>query len=113
MFDCVLHQMVLVIMSVLALLGDNPMQSEFACHSGMQAKHFCRACWVKGKEKADLDDNNNDDNGENDGDDGDDGDGDDVNENNHPKSGRPKETFNAMKERIQLFMQVSVAKSLY
>lgn len=33
---------------VLALLGDNPMQSEFACHIGLRGKFFCRACWVKG-----------------------------------------------------------------
>ena len=35
---------------VLALLGDNPMQSEFACHIGLSGKFFCRACWVKGKD---------------------------------------------------------------
>lgn len=31
---------------VLALLGDNPMQSELACHSGLAARLFCRICWV-------------------------------------------------------------------
>jgi hypothetical protein len=31
-----------------ALLGDNPMQSEFACHIGLMGKFFCRMCWVKG-----------------------------------------------------------------
>lgn len=38
---------------VLALLGDNPMQSEFACHIGLGGKFFCRACWVKGRDAAD------------------------------------------------------------
>lgn len=37
---------------VLALLGDNPMQSEFACHAGLRAKFFCRICMVKGKDLA-------------------------------------------------------------
>ncbi|TFY54865.1 hypothetical protein EVJ58_g8605 [Rhodofomes roseus] len=32
------------------MLGDNPMQSEFACHAGLEAKFFCRMCWVKGKD---------------------------------------------------------------
>lgn len=37
---------VLVIPAVLALLGDNPMQSELACHMGMAARLFCWVCWV-------------------------------------------------------------------
>ncbi|KAL1671362.1 hypothetical protein EV122DRAFT_256544, partial [Schizophyllum commune] len=44
---------VLVIPSVFALLGDNPMQSELCCHSGLAANHFCRICWVEG---SDMDD---------------------------------------------------------
>ncbi|KAF7325590.1 hypothetical protein MKEN_00408600 [Mycena kentingensis (nom. inval.)] len=47
-YDVVHRELVLVIPSVLALLGDNPMQSEFACHIGFRGKFFCRACWVKG-----------------------------------------------------------------
>ncbi|KAJ6459108.1 hypothetical protein C8R47DRAFT_1059420 [Mycena vitilis] len=47
---------VLVIPEVLALLGDNPMQSEFACHIGLRGKLFCRACWVKGHDAMDGDD---------------------------------------------------------
>lgn len=39
---------VLLIPMVLALLEDNPMQSEFACHIGLRGKFFCRVCWVKG-----------------------------------------------------------------
>ena len=45
--------MVLVILWILALLGDNPMQSEFACHAGLKAKFFCRMCWVKGPDAHD------------------------------------------------------------
>lgn len=43
-WDCELKEMVLVVPSVLAMLGDNPMQSEIACHVGMAAKFFCRVC---------------------------------------------------------------------
>ncbi|KAI0639900.1 hypothetical protein C8Q77DRAFT_1045284 [Trametes polyzona] len=49
-WDCVWNEPILVLPSVLALLGDNPMQSEFACHIGLQAKLFCRNCWVKGRD---------------------------------------------------------------
>ncbi|KAJ3719382.1 hypothetical protein C8R42DRAFT_697165 [Lentinula raphanica] len=46
--------MVLLIPAVLAMLGDNPMQSEFACHIGLAGKFFCRCCWVKGRDTEDL-----------------------------------------------------------
>jgi hypothetical protein len=48
-------ELVLVIPSVLAMLGDNPMQSEFACHIGFRGKFFCRVCWVKGVPDEDED----------------------------------------------------------
>ncbi|KAJ3841467.1 hypothetical protein F5878DRAFT_610142 [Lentinula raphanica] len=48
-WDAVLNDLVLVIPSVHALLGDNPMQSEFACHIGFKGLRFCRNCWVSGK----------------------------------------------------------------
>ncbi|KAJ3804502.1 hypothetical protein F5876DRAFT_53309 [Lentinula aff. lateritia] len=47
------HSCVLLIVCVLALLGDNPMQSEFACHIGLRGKFFCRTCWAKGKDAKD------------------------------------------------------------
>jgi len=37
---------VLVIPFISALLGDNPMQSEFACHVGPMGNFFCRVCSV-------------------------------------------------------------------
>ncbi|KAH9899608.1 hypothetical protein C8Q73DRAFT_680493 [Cubamyces lactineus] len=43
-WDCVLQELVLVVPSVLAMLGDNPMQSEISCHVGLAGKFFCRVC---------------------------------------------------------------------
>ena len=34
----------MLIPSVLALLGDNPMQSELSCHVGLNGNKFCRIC---------------------------------------------------------------------
>ena len=47
-WDCVHEDHVLVIPFVVALLGDNPMQSEFACHIGPRGKMLCHICNVKG-----------------------------------------------------------------
>ena len=47
-WDIEARKMVLIIFAILAMLGDNPMQSELACHVGLQGKLFCRNCWVKG-----------------------------------------------------------------
>ncbi|KAF8486509.1 hypothetical protein JB92DRAFT_3085578 [Gautieria morchelliformis] len=49
-WDCEWGEMVLVLVWMLALVGDNPMQSEMACHRGLLAKFFCRCCWVKGSD---------------------------------------------------------------
>lgn len=48
-WDCINQDLTLVIPSVLAMVGDNPMQSEFACHGGLKCSFFCRACWVESK----------------------------------------------------------------
>ncbi|KAJ7056477.1 hypothetical protein C8F01DRAFT_1311424 [Mycena amicta] len=50
-WDSLLSELVLVILSVLAMLGDNPMQSEFTCHIGFRGKFFCRVCRIKGDPK--------------------------------------------------------------
>ena len=47
-WDCVFNEPILIIPFVLALLGDNLMQSEFACHIGLWGRLFCHACWVEG-----------------------------------------------------------------
>ncbi|KAF8511916.1 hypothetical protein JB92DRAFT_2568312, partial [Gautieria morchelliformis] len=47
-WDCVYGELVLMLVCILTLLGDNPMQSELACHRGLLAKFFCYCCWVKG-----------------------------------------------------------------
>ena len=49
-WDAAQDEPVLVFPSVLSLLGDNPMQSELACHIGLCGKLFCHCCWVKGKD---------------------------------------------------------------
>ncbi|PIL28321.1 hypothetical protein GSI_09610 [Ganoderma sinense ZZ0214-1] len=56
-WDAQQQEAVLVVPFVLALLGDNPMQSEFACHMGMHAKFFCRNCWVKGHDASEAEKN--------------------------------------------------------
>ncbi|KAL0577207.1 hypothetical protein V5O48_004773 [Marasmius crinis-equi] len=102
---------VLLLPTVLALLGDNPMQSEFACHLGLRAKFFCRACKVKGKEFKDV-------HGDGDSDDGNNSDGDEDDDGASMKStggseagGKKKrrkfvEGLDAMKSRVLDFIKV-------
>lgn len=61
-YDADDSKLALVFPAILAMLGDNPMQSEFACHRGLMAKLFCRICKVKrGKEDGeDYDDESGD-----------------------------------------------------
>ncbi|KAG2354321.1 hypothetical protein BDR07DRAFT_1548776 [Suillus spraguei] len=82
-YDCSYHDIILVIISVLALLGDNPMQSEFACHAGLMSKFFCCCCWVKGKDVADM----------------------------LEVDGVKKETVQGMVSRITRFMKVGAART--
>ncbi|KAL0568669.1 hypothetical protein V5O48_013310 [Marasmius crinis-equi] len=101
---------VLLLPTVLALLGDNPMQSEFACHIGLRGKHFCRACKVKGKDFKDV-------HGDGDSDDGDDSDGDEDDDRgsatsvgNSEAGGQRKrkkfvESLDAMKRRVFDFIK--------
>ncbi|KIY49003.1 hypothetical protein FISHEDRAFT_73073 [Fistulina hepatica ATCC 64428] len=49
-WDCLSKKMVLLVPSVLAMLGDNPMQSEFACHVGFMGRLFYRICKVVGRQ---------------------------------------------------------------
>lgn len=51
-WDVVDQQMVLIIPVILAILGDNPMQSELACHVGLAGKLFCRCCFVHGRDSS-------------------------------------------------------------
>ncbi|KIY61625.1 hypothetical protein CYLTODRAFT_495162 [Cylindrobasidium torrendii FP15055 ss-10] len=47
-WDAQYHEPILVLPFVLAMTGDNPMQSEFACHIGFTGRLFCRVCKVSG-----------------------------------------------------------------
>ncbi|KAF8885731.1 hypothetical protein CPB85DRAFT_1378115 [Mucidula mucida] len=64
-WDCHFEEEVLTIPWVVALLGNNPMQSEFACHIGLRGKLFCHVCRVMGKtqdrERGHVDGNESDD----------------------------------------------------
>ncbi|KAF6758067.1 hypothetical protein DFP72DRAFT_1065314 [Ephemerocybe angulata] len=61
-WDAKAGEPVIVFPVVLALLGDNPMQSELCSHIGLRGRLFCRHCWaerinnVKKKAKGDSDD---------------------------------------------------------
>ncbi|KAJ7878455.1 hypothetical protein B0H13DRAFT_1631178 [Mycena leptocephala] len=46
-YDCEFDEIVLIPW-IIAMLGDNPMQSEFASHIGLTGKCFCRVCHVRG-----------------------------------------------------------------
>jgi hypothetical protein len=47
-YDCEYQEMVMLIPWLLAMNGDNPMQSEFSSHIGTTGKCFCRVCFAKG-----------------------------------------------------------------
>lgn len=108
-WDCTLNEEVLVFPSILAMLGDNPMQSEFACHRGLKAKFFCRRCMVKGRDAHDGSGNDSD--SESDGLDG----GSDREVGQSAATGTPKkrkrrqqpnESIDVFLDRIQRFLKV-------
>ncbi|KAJ7195401.1 hypothetical protein B0H12DRAFT_1299784, partial [Mycena haematopus] len=101
-WDCELNEPVLLVPQVLALLGDNPMQSEFACHIGLRGKLFCRACWVKGMDALDPMDTDAEPGG-----DGDDGSavGDDTSSKGKKRK-KVKETLNQMIRRVKNFVTI-------
>ncbi|KAI5983240.1 hypothetical protein EDC04DRAFT_2874173 [Pisolithus marmoratus] len=47
-WDIEAREMALIIPAILVMLGNNPIQSELACHVGLQGKYFCYNCWVHG-----------------------------------------------------------------
>jgi len=101
--------MVLVIPVVLAMLGDNPMQSELACHVGLAGKFFCRCCWVKGR---DTDDSENPQNQREDSDAGSNmsaqsGDSSGSHDGKSARKGSHKETMQELVDRAKRFLGVS------
>ncbi|PBK90657.1 hypothetical protein ARMGADRAFT_866159, partial [Armillaria gallica] len=104
-WDCELEEDVLLIPFVLALLGDNPMQSEFACHIGLRGKFFCRACWVMGKNRSSDDDDGLDD--------GADGDSSGASDTSQRPRRRQKlvETYDQIKMCITAFIKVGRLRS--
>lgn len=86
---------VLVIPWVLALLGDNPMQSEFACHIGMRGKQYCRVCKVVGKTREQAVEEDE---------------GDEGNESDDSEDGKKRRKFvesvDQIKQRIRAFIKV-------
>lgn len=100
-YDVEHREMVLVTTAVLAMLGDNPMQSEFACHVGLRGKFFCRCCWAKGFDAAEVE-------AEADDDDEDDSGGSERSSIGAGNQSRKKhfETLSAMISRVTRFMKV-------
>lgn len=50
-YDCHYDEEVMLLPWILAMVGDNPMQSEFSSHIGLSGTCFCRVCDVKGADK--------------------------------------------------------------
>lgn len=50
-YDCEFQESVMLIPWILAMAGDNPMQSEFSSHIGLSSTCFYQVCGVKGSDK--------------------------------------------------------------
>ncbi|KAL4078903.1 hypothetical protein V8B97DRAFT_2021242 [Scleroderma yunnanense] len=107
-WDCVHKEKILVFPSVLALLGDNPMQSELSCHVGSMGKYFCCVCNVKGHDAQAM--TNNEDNQAHEQSDGVQSDGQrsirsEGEETVHIRKGKKKETMSGMVSCIKQFVK--------
>ncbi|OSD07688.1 hypothetical protein PYCCODRAFT_1358054, partial [Trametes coccinea BRFM310] len=103
-WDCEFREPVLVIPSVLAMLGDNPMQSEIACHVGLMGRLFCRVCWAS-KGKAASGEGDNDVEGE------DAALNSDVGSQTQKRRKTKPETMSEMVSRLQAFMEIGRLRS--
>ncbi|KAL1684623.1 hypothetical protein GGG16DRAFT_67955 [Schizophyllum commune] len=51
-YDCVHGEVVLLLPWIIGMNGDNPMQSEFSSHIGLQGKCYCRVCHARNDNKS-------------------------------------------------------------
>lgn len=113
-WDVIHQEKVLVIPSIVALLGDNPMQSELSCHVGLMGKYFCRVCKVKGFDAGETPESTGGTSVNRAGDSTADESNDGFSGESDQGTGRPrtskkkKETLDEMVKRTKRFLQVSI-----